>query len=93
MPTKKLPFIGEFEDYHDIDHELYFAVREYINPKAKAKEIDPAKYGWEWDEDYNGMMQYYGLFYVGQLPDKKVIVKLLDKKIPLTWNKRGSAKK
>jgi hypothetical protein len=71
MKTKiKFPFVDSFADYHDI---IYKAdeLNEIFVTKIKYKEI-------AFDGDY------WGLFYVGKMPSRKTIHKLL---VDMGWEK------
>ena len=91
MTTKKIEFpkIFSFEDYHDIDTKLE-ALREF-EPKIKASEVDPENYGYVFDENFNGAMKYYGLFYIGRKPAKAIIEALVTKEFAKHphWNKES----
>lgn len=63
MKTKiKFPFVESFHDYHDIDYKKDDFNQIFVE-HVKGREVA-----------FDG--QYYGLFYVGELPHKNVIRKL-----------------
>lgn len=59
----KFPFVESFNDYHSITYKMD-DLNEVLTPKVKSAEIG-----------FDG--NYWGLFYVGKKPSKKVVDSML----------------
>ena len=66
----KFPFVEAFDDYHDIKDKAEY-LNEIFVTKIKYKEIA-----------FDGF--YWGLFYVGKMPSRKTIHKLV---VDMGWEK------
>ena len=86
------PYIEDFGDYHEIDEKVDNQRSKPNQPKYKGVEIDPEDFGYKFNDDYEGELTYFAIFYTGVHPPKKDIKVLLDRKLKRRpeWTKGSS---
>ena len=86
---RTFPYIDDFVDYHDIQMKVDAQRPKDGQPRYKGYEIDPEKFGYEFNDAYSGCLRYFAVFYIGVRPSRKEMKDLLDRRLKgvVQWTK------